>query len=500
MAQLDIQLPPIFQHPHIRHTQKKHTHYRGLPTSMALSSIKSLLKGRNPSRPSSNISQATTTTLHPDSSEPTFPQTNPIQSQPPSWSRSNPKQLPSPAERAASIWAADTAIRSHIRARWPDHHQDLIRIDCFSFRQGGGAVTTGSDNDDEENDDDDDEPGLTMSRLRRLGTLPRDEGIQACMRVVRAPVIQEEVARRLWEWIVEGGLEDEVDKEGEGEKLVVRTAGGEMVVGERGGDDDDLEGARGEVGGKRKKGKGGRGLAMKLFGISFLGCSQSWSVRRSFRRQGGGRRPRISAPYITNITPACPFCPGNCRALATLHQPADIPRTQPQQQVSHDEEQRSQEGFRSTQTSQPSLYLKDGEKWPLDFGHGRDDEESNLPNPIQRNDSSATNNTSNTRRLSGFSSSSTIVASSSSSSSSRSSRRSNGVDEESDVDDQLSVVTSVASTNADLKKVLARAGEEKHSIRNLVGMEMKRSGWVGRKGRRSWSFKDGESGRKAAAC
>ncbi|KAL2119684.1 hypothetical protein VTJ04DRAFT_6645 [Mycothermus thermophilus] len=223
MAQLDIQLPPIFQHPHIRHTQKKHTHYRGLPTSMALSSIKSLLKRRNPSRSSSNISQATTT-LHPDSSEPTFPPTNPTQPQPPSWSRSNPNQLPSPAERAASIWAADAAIRSHIRARWPDHHQDLIRIDCFSFRQGGGPVTTGSDIDDEENDDDD-EPGLTMSRLRRLGTLPRDEGIRACMRVVRAPVIQEEVARRLWEWIVEGGLEDEFDKKGEGEKAVTRTAG-----------------------------------------------------------------------------------------------------------------------------------------------------------------------------------------------------------------------------------------------------------------------------------
>ena len=77
-------------------------------------------------------------------------------------------------DRRDSILDAQDFVRDFVRERWKARW-DSIRIEC----------------------------GLTMAELKALGRLPRSDGTQACCRLIRAPVIYEEIAITLWERLAE---------------------------------------------------------------------------------------------------------------------------------------------------------------------------------------------------------------------------------------------------------------------------------------------------------
>lgn len=71
---------------------------------------------------------------------------------------------------AISVWEAQEFIREFVQQRWPDHW-DLFSIQC----------------------------NMSLDELQTIGILDRTKGIQACQRIVRVPVISEEVGEALWE-------------------------------------------------------------------------------------------------------------------------------------------------------------------------------------------------------------------------------------------------------------------------------------------------------------
>ena len=88
-------------------------------------------------------------------------------------------------------------LNAFLDTRW-SHHRGIIRVQCP----------------DE----------FPLSQLSELGRLPRNEGIQACLRYIRAPHIAEEISEALWEDLAtrergsdfavvdEKRLQDEVDE------------------------------------------------------------------------------------------------------------------------------------------------------------------------------------------------------------------------------------------------------------------------------------------------
>ncbi|KAK2074472.1 hypothetical protein P8C59_008679 [Phyllachora maydis] len=67
------------------------------------------------------------------------------------------------------VWEATDFLKAFVKERWASHWP-FITIDC----------------------------GLTMEELRALGRLDKAQGIQECRRLVRVPVINEEIALALW--------------------------------------------------------------------------------------------------------------------------------------------------------------------------------------------------------------------------------------------------------------------------------------------------------------
>lgn len=81
--------------------------------------------------------------------------------------------------RRESILNAQEFVADFVRERWGQHWH-MIRI----------------------------ESDVTEAELRDLGRLPRDEGVRACCRLVRVPVIYEEIAIALWERLAEDVAEE----------------------------------------------------------------------------------------------------------------------------------------------------------------------------------------------------------------------------------------------------------------------------------------------------
>ncbi|KAJ4393567.1 hypothetical protein N0V93_002780 [Gnomoniopsis smithogilvyi] len=101
------------------------------------------------------------------SSQPQFqPQSIQIQAEEPIPSIDEQEQ-----QRQASVCAANDLIRELIALedRWSSH-MSLIRVDCPH----------------------------TLSELHALGNLPQSEGVAACSKLIRVPVIYEEIGRHIW--------------------------------------------------------------------------------------------------------------------------------------------------------------------------------------------------------------------------------------------------------------------------------------------------------------
>ncbi|KAL2016923.1 hypothetical protein VTK56DRAFT_2840 [Thermocarpiscus australiensis] len=69
-----------------------------------------------------------------------------------------------------AVWEAREFIRGFVQEHWPQHSA-MVSIDC----------------------------SLTLDELHSIGHLPSTEGIRICSRLIRVPVIHEEIASALWE-------------------------------------------------------------------------------------------------------------------------------------------------------------------------------------------------------------------------------------------------------------------------------------------------------------
>jgi hypothetical protein len=187
-----------------------------------------------------------------------------------------------------AIWDANEALRVFLLDHWP-HHAAYIKVDC----------------------------DIPLGELHALSRLPKTEGLRACGRLVRVPVIHEEVALSLWEFLVmrgedgdEGGgvVAGEEKEMGEGEggglgkekegKEKVKEKGGQVrvVVGEV-----EVE-VEVERGGDVKRGMG------KVVREFLLKRCRLWG--RGEKESGKAVKAKVG----------CLFCSGNCHAY---HQPAD---------------------------------------------------------------------------------------------------------------------------------------------------------------------------------
>jgi hypothetical protein len=119
--------------------------------------------------------------------------------------------------------------------------------------------------------------------------------------LVRVPVVHEEVALSLWEFLVARG--------GEGEEEV---EGGEEKEGEKEGGKEEEKGGQVSVAVGEVEGGGGvkRGVVGVVREVLQRGC----------RLWGRGEK---SGKAVKAKVVGCPFCPGNCQAY---HQPADTSR------------------------------------------------------------------------------------------------------------------------------------------------------------------------------
>ncbi|KAK3692325.1 hypothetical protein B0T22DRAFT_531827 [Podospora appendiculata] len=104
----------------------------------------------------------------------------------------SPEPFDSP-QRRESIWEAQEFIRGFVKDHWEDHWESVAII-CE----------------------------LTLDELHKLGHLPRDEGIMACRRLLRVPVIHEEISIALWAKLAEitGGTGGDSKTEAEPEPEV----------------------------------------------------------------------------------------------------------------------------------------------------------------------------------------------------------------------------------------------------------------------------------------
>lgn len=73
-----------------------------------------------------------------------------------------------------SVSESQGFITSFVQSRWDEHLWSSIKVTC----------------------------DLTMVELRDIGRWSREEGVHICGNLVRAPVIHQEVAERLWEFLV----------------------------------------------------------------------------------------------------------------------------------------------------------------------------------------------------------------------------------------------------------------------------------------------------------
>ncbi|KAK3333736.1 hypothetical protein B0T19DRAFT_440469 [Cercophora scortea] len=88
-------------------------------------------------------------------------------------SQDPPEPVDSP-QRRESIWQAQEFIRIFVQEHWEDHWESVAII-CE----------------------------LTLDELHKLGHLPKDEGTMACRRLLRVPVIHEEISIALWTKLAE---------------------------------------------------------------------------------------------------------------------------------------------------------------------------------------------------------------------------------------------------------------------------------------------------------
>jgi hypothetical protein len=114
--------------------------------------------------------------------------------------------------RLTSTIEAEGLVRAFVHSRWAEHLWPSMRITC----------------------------ALTLAELHDLGRLRREDGVRACCGLVRVPVIHEEVALALWEYLAAGrGCDGGVDEQDEFERgvaaLVERERGEPGEVEERGG-------------------------------------------------------------------------------------------------------------------------------------------------------------------------------------------------------------------------------------------------------------------------
>ncbi|KAL2140363.1 hypothetical protein VTI28DRAFT_3892 [Corynascus sepedonium] len=170
-----------------------------------------------------------------------------------------PQGTPSP--ELLSAWEAEEVIRTFIDEQW-SHRADYIKIDCR----------------------------LTLPELHALGRLPREVGSLACRRLIRVPVIHEEVALSLWEHLSEKARSAAVAF------ITQPTPVGDIhnacAGGDHGGGDDP----------KQKQQCPRRRRFRSFITLLFPTAAQS--------------QERHTTPTFdqktTKITPSCPFCFGNC--------------------------------------------------------------------------------------------------------------------------------------------------------------------------------------------
>ncbi|RKU49265.1 hypothetical protein DL546_009692 [Coniochaeta pulveracea] len=82
-----------------------------------------------------------------------------------------------------SIFDARDQITSFIHAKYAEHLWPMVRIQC----------------------------SLTLPQLRDIGRLSRDDGLRACLPLIRIPAIHEEVAEALWEFLAAERAESNTD-------------------------------------------------------------------------------------------------------------------------------------------------------------------------------------------------------------------------------------------------------------------------------------------------
>ncbi|KAK4249396.1 hypothetical protein C7999DRAFT_30132 [Corynascus novoguineensis] len=170
-----------------------------------------------------------------------------------------PPDTPSP--ELLSAWEAEEVIRTFIDEQW-SHRADYIKIDCR----------------------------LTLPELHALGQLPREVGSLACRRLIRVPVIHEEVALSLWEHLSEDARRAAVAFITQ--PTPVSDIHKACAGGDHGGGDDP----------KQKQQRRRRRHFRSLIALVFPTAAQS--------------QQRHTTPTFdqktTKITPSCPFCFGNC--------------------------------------------------------------------------------------------------------------------------------------------------------------------------------------------
>lgn len=151
-------------------------------------------------------------------------------------------------QRLFAVLDAQDYLRAFVEEGWPQHAA-CITVDC----------------------------GAALDEVRAIGLLPREAGVLACRRLVRAPVINEEIGIALWE-----RLAAEAGRLRQGEQ---QEPGG--------GSDANGPGSGGEA---ERPGKLG-------------GMVASFRERRRTRQRERQRRRELAAG-------ACALCSNHCRAVA----------------------------------------------------------------------------------------------------------------------------------------------------------------------------------------
>ncbi|KAL8392105.1 hypothetical protein RB595_002337 [Gaeumannomyces hyphopodioides] len=89
--------------------------------------------------------------------------------------------------RLEHIWEAEDFVRRFVLDGWGQYVLDQATIQC----------------------------DMTLRQLRRIGRMPQTDGVRACRRLVRVPVLCDEVAYRLWASLGEAEEEESEEEEGD---------------------------------------------------------------------------------------------------------------------------------------------------------------------------------------------------------------------------------------------------------------------------------------------